>query len=70
MSMAFEVPKSETFALSLSSKSIFADLKYPADAYAAVLEHSGIQSDAWRASVPLICFDIVEVHLPKRVLRQ
>ena len=43
---------------------------YPADAYAAVPDHSGIQSDAWRASVPLICFDIVQVHLPERVLRQ
>ncbi|CAH9087355.1 unnamed protein product, partial [Cuscuta epithymum] len=24
----------------------------------------------WRARVPLICFDIVELHLPDRVLRQ
>ncbi|CAH9075320.1 unnamed protein product [Cuscuta epithymum] len=29
-------------------------------------EHSHI----WRARVPLICFDIVELHLPDRVLRQ
>ena len=27
-------------------------------------------SGAWRASVPLICFDIVKVHLPERILRQ
>ena len=33
-------------------------------------QHSGILSGVWRASVPLICFDIVEVHLPERVLRQ
>ncbi|XP_057534009.1 serine/threonine-protein phosphatase 7 long form homolog [Amaranthus tricolor] len=43
---------------------------YPAEAYAAVPEHSRIHSGAWRASVPLICFDIVEVHLPERVMRQ
>ncbi|XP_057522403.1 serine/threonine-protein phosphatase 7 long form homolog [Amaranthus tricolor] len=43
---------------------------YPAEAYTVVPEHSEIHSGAWRASVPLICFDIVEVHLPKRVLRQ
>ncbi|XP_057516734.1 serine/threonine-protein phosphatase 7 long form homolog [Amaranthus tricolor] len=43
---------------------------YPAEAYAAVPEHSGIHSGAWRASVPLICFDIVEVHLPERVMHQ
>ena len=43
---------------------------YPAEAYATVPEHSGIQLGAWRASVPLICFDIFEVHLPERILRQ
>ncbi|XP_057539301.1 serine/threonine-protein phosphatase 7 long form homolog [Amaranthus tricolor] len=43
---------------------------YPPEAYAALPQHSGILSGAWRASVPLICFDIVEVHLPERVLRQ
>ncbi|XP_020272052.1 serine/threonine-protein phosphatase 7 long form homolog [Asparagus officinalis] len=26
--------------------------------------------DVWRARVPLICFEIVEMHLPDRVLRQ
>ena len=36
----------------------------------SVLGHSGIQTGAWWASVPLICFDIVKVHLPERVLRQ
>ena len=35
-----------------------------------VAKHSGVQSSAWRASIPLICFDIVEVHLPERVMRQ
>ncbi|XP_057527797.1 serine/threonine-protein phosphatase 7 long form homolog [Amaranthus tricolor] len=43
---------------------------YPTEAYAALPQHSGILSGAWRASVPLICFDIVEVHVPERVLRQ
>ncbi|XP_057519716.1 serine/threonine-protein phosphatase 7 long form homolog [Amaranthus tricolor] len=33
---------------------------YPAEAYAALPQHSGILSGAWRASVPLICFDMVE----------
>ena len=40
----------------------------PTEAYAALPQHSRILSGAWRASVPLICFDIVEVHLPERVL--
>ena len=29
-----------------------------------------IAPDIWRASVPLICFHIVEWHHPDRVLRQ
>ncbi|CAH9050121.1 unnamed protein product [Cuscuta epithymum] len=28
------------------------------------------QTHIWRARVPLICFDIVELHLPDRVMRQ
>lgn len=43
---------------------------YPVKAYAAIPEHLRIQSGAWRAFVPLICFDIVYVHLPERILRQ
>lgn len=27
-------------------------------------------SELWRVTVPLICFDIVELHLPARVMRQ
>ncbi|XP_020259550.1 serine/threonine-protein phosphatase 7 long form homolog [Asparagus officinalis] len=26
--------------------------------------------DVWRARIPLICFEIVEIHVPDRVLRQ
>ncbi|CAO2836089.1 unnamed protein product [Amaranthus hypochondriacus] len=43
---------------------------YPAEAYTALPQHSGIQTGVWRACVPLICFDIVEVHLPERVMCQ
>ena len=43
---------------------------YPAEAYAALPQHSGMMSGMWRVSVPLICFDIVEMHLLERVMRQ
>ncbi|XP_021725271.1 serine/threonine-protein phosphatase 7 long form homolog [Chenopodium quinoa] len=33
---------------------------------AHLLEHQG----EWRARVPLICFEVVESHLPDRVMRQ
>lgn len=43
---------------------------YPAMAYATLPEHSGMLVGTWRSAVPLVCFDIVELHLPERVLRQ
>ncbi|XP_057521885.1 serine/threonine-protein phosphatase 7 long form homolog isoform X2 [Amaranthus tricolor] len=46
------------------------DLLQPDQAYAALPQYSGIMSGAWRAFVPLICFDIVEAHLPELVLCQ
>ena len=43
---------------------------YPATAYAALPKHSGILTGTWRSAVLLICFNIVEVHLLKHILRR
>ena len=43
---------------------------YPTTAYAALSEHSGMLMGTWGSAIPLICFDIVELHLPERVLCQ
>ena len=43
---------------------------YPAKVYVALPEHSGMLMGIRRSVVPLICFKIVELHLPERVLRQ
>lgn len=36
----------------------------------SIPEYCMIGSAIWRATVPLICFDVVEWHFPDRVLRQ
>ena len=49
---------------------------YESDAVAAVEQHHGLNimcrrdQDLWRVQAPLICFYVVEMHLPHRVLRQ
>ena len=43
---------------------------YPAMAYTALPEHSGMLTGTWRSAVPLICFDIIELHLPEHALHQ
>ncbi|XP_057522521.1 serine/threonine-protein phosphatase 7 long form homolog [Amaranthus tricolor] len=43
---------------------------YPVETYVALPQHSGIQTWVWRAFVPRICFNIVEVHLLECVMLQ
>ncbi|CAH9095095.1 unnamed protein product [Cuscuta europaea] len=45
-------------------------MPYTAEMFAELPPFRREHSHIWRARVPLICFDIVELHLPDRVLRQ
>ncbi|CAH9094915.1 unnamed protein product [Cuscuta epithymum] len=45
-------------------------MPYTAEMFAEFPPAGREHSHIWQARVPLICFDIVELHLPDRVLRQ
>ncbi|KAH0672392.1 hypothetical protein KY290_026595 [Solanum tuberosum] len=43
---------------------------YSADLIESLPDYCRIGRDIWRARVPIFCWDVVEVHLPDRVMRQ
>ncbi|KAH0737538.1 hypothetical protein KY290_036243 [Solanum tuberosum] len=43
---------------------------YSADLIESLPDYCRVGRDIWRARVPIFCWDVVEVHLPDRVMRQ
>ncbi|KAH0783772.1 hypothetical protein KY290_003370 [Solanum tuberosum] len=43
---------------------------YSSDIIESLPEYCRFGRDIWRARVPIFCWDVVEVHLPDRVMRQ